>query len=86
MQGLPDSPFQPVTHSLAHSLIHSLLLNHSLPPCLPAPLPACLQGRGLATHAYTHSLETAHHMFMKLDNGKVGFCYTSWLQACRQGT
>jgi hypothetical protein len=29
------------------------------------------QGRGLATHAYTHSLETAHHMFMKLDNGKV---------------
>lgn len=38
--------------------------------------PACLQGRGLATHAYTHSLETAHHMFMKLDNGKVrgGVC------------
>lgn len=29
------------------------------------------QGRGLATHAYTHSLETSHHMFMKLDNGKV---------------
>jgi U4/U6.U5 tri-snRNP-associated protein 2 len=31
------------------------------------------QGRGLSTHAYTHSLETGHHMFMKLDNGKV-FC------------
>jgi hypothetical protein len=30
-----------------------------------------LQGRGLATQAYTHSLETSHHMFMKLDNGKV---------------
>lgn len=29
------------------------------------------QGRGLATHAYTHSLETAHQMFMKLDSGKV---------------
>ncbi|EFJ52408.1 ubiquitin-specific protease 39, partial [Volvox carteri f. nagariensis] len=29
------------------------------------------QGRGLNTHAYTHSLESAHHMFMKLDNGKV---------------
>ncbi|PNH11443.1 U4/U6.U5 tri-snRNP-associated protein 2 [Tetrabaena socialis] len=28
------------------------------------------QGRGLCTHAYTHSLESAHHMFMKLDNGK----------------
>ncbi|MEW5299850.1 MAG: hypothetical protein WDW36_002824 [Sanguina aurantia] len=31
------------------------------------------QGRGLATHAYTHSLESSHHIFMKLDNGKV-FC------------
>jgi hypothetical protein len=30
-----------------------------------------LQGRGLSTQAYTHSLETSHHMFMKLDNGKV---------------
>jgi hypothetical protein len=30
------------------------------------------QGRGLSTHAFTHSLETNHHMFMKLDNGKVG--------------
>eukprot|EP00878_Enallax_costatus_P002659 GHUV01002845.1.p1 GENE.GHUV01002845.1~~GHUV01002845.1.p1 ORF type:complete len:552 (+),score=160.53 GHUV01002845.1:356-2011(+) len=29
------------------------------------------QGRGLNTHAYTHSLETGHHMFMKLDAGKV---------------
>ncbi|MEW5319670.1 MAG: hypothetical protein WDW38_010810 [Sanguina aurantia] len=29
------------------------------------------QGRGLATHAYTHSLESSHHIFMKLDNGKV---------------
>ena len=31
------------------------------------------QGRGLSTHAYTHSLETSHHMYMKLDNGRV-FC------------
>jgi hypothetical protein len=30
------------------------------------------QGRGLTTHAYTHSLETDHHMFMKAENGKVG--------------
>lgn len=29
------------------------------------------QGRGQHTHAYTHSLETGHHMFMKLDNGRV---------------
>ncbi len=29
------------------------------------------QGRGLSTQAYTHSLERGHHMFMKLDNGKV---------------
>uniref|UniRef100_A0A7S0R5S7 Ubiquitinyl hydrolase 1 n=1 Tax=Chlamydomonas leiostraca TaxID=1034604 RepID=A0A7S0R5S7_9CHLO len=29
------------------------------------------QGRSLSTQAYTHSLETGHHMFMKLDNGKV---------------
>ncbi|GLC41126.1 hypothetical protein PLESTB_001794200 [Pleodorina starrii] len=29
------------------------------------------QGRGLSTHAYTHALESAHHMFMKLDNGNV---------------
>lgn len=31
-----------------------------------------MQGRSLHTQAYTHSLETGHHMFMKLDNGKVG--------------
>ena len=30
-----------------------------------------LQGRGPKTHAYTHSLEHNHHMFMKLANGKV---------------
>ncbi|KAI8475879.1 MAG: ubiquitin-specific protease 39 [Monoraphidium minutum] len=29
------------------------------------------QGRGLSTHAFTHALETNHHMFMKLDNGRV---------------
>mmetsp|Transcript_4482 Transcript_4482/g.9640 ORF Transcript_4482/g.9640 Transcript_4482/m.9640 type:complete len:537 (-) Transcript_4482:876-2486(-) len=29
------------------------------------------QGRGLNTHAYTHSLETGHHMFMKTDSGRV---------------
>lgn len=36
-----------------------------------------LQGRGLSTHAYTHALETNHHMFMKLDNGKVRFGATT---------
>ena len=25
----------------------------------------------MATPAYTHSLETGHHMFMKLDSGRV---------------
>ena len=29
------------------------------------------QGRGPATHAYTHSLDAAHHLFMKLDSGRV---------------
>ncbi|KAH7619056.1 hypothetical protein Ndes2526B_g06006 [Nannochloris sp. 'desiccata'] len=29
------------------------------------------QGRGPATHAYTHSLEAGHHLFMKLDSGRV---------------
>lgn len=43
-----------------------------------------LQGRGPKTNAFTHSLETNHHMFMKLENGKVGIesCrmmyYTCW--------
>ena len=30
-----------------------------------------LQGRGQATHAFTHALETGHHMFMKLADGRV---------------
>lgn len=29
------------------------------------------QGRGPNTNAYTHALETAHHMYMKLEDGKV---------------
>lgn len=29
------------------------------------------QGRGPATHAYTHSLEAGHHLFMQLDSGRV---------------
>lgn len=43
----------------------------------PVNVYACLvcgkyfQGRGPRTHAYTHALECTHHMFMKLDNGKV---------------
>lgn len=43
----------------------------------PINVYACLvcgkyfQGRGLKTNAFTHSLETNHHMFMKLENGKV---------------
>lgn len=35
------------------------------------PLPHRLQGRSPKTHAYTHALESRHHMFMKLDDGKV---------------
>ena len=31
------------------------------------------QGRGPTTHAYTHSLECGHHLFMKLDSGRT-FC------------
>jgi Zn-finger in ubiquitin-hydrolases and other protein len=29
------------------------------------------QGRGRSTVAYTHALETGHHMFMKLEDGRV---------------
>jgi len=29
------------------------------------------QGRGPSTHAYTHSLEVGHHLFMKLDSGRT---------------
>ena len=29
------------------------------------------QGRGQATHAFTHALETGHHMFMKLSDGRA---------------
>eukprot|EP00803_Ostreobium_quekettii_P000247 evm.model.scf_77.7 EVM.evm.TU.scf_77.7 scf_77:133904-141766(+) len=29
------------------------------------------QGRGRGTHAHTHALEDDHHMFMKLENGRV---------------
>lgn len=29
------------------------------------------QGRGPSTYAYTHALEAGHHLFMKLDNGRV---------------
>ena len=44
--------------------------------------PATLQGRGPNTHAYTHSLEHNHHMFMKLANGKV--CDKGTSSALRQ--
>ncbi|KAK9822309.1 hypothetical protein WJX74_006032 [Apatococcus lobatus] len=43
----------------------------------PINVYACLvcgkyfQGRGPKTHAFTHALDTEHHMYMKLDNGKV---------------
>ncbi|KAK9811833.1 hypothetical protein WJX72_010978 [[Myrmecia] bisecta] len=43
----------------------------------PVNVYACLvcgkyfQGRGPNTHAFTHSLESNHHMFMKLETGKV---------------
>ena len=33
--------------------------------------PRGAQGRGQATHAFTHALETGHHMFMKLADGRV---------------
>ncbi|CAL8469242.1 g8783 [Coccomyxa elongata] len=43
----------------------------------PVNVYACLvcgkyfQGRGQQTHAFTHALETGHHMFMKLSDGRV---------------
>lgn len=48
-------------------------------------LHACprLQGRGPATQAYTHALEGGHHMFMKVENGKVRRCGPSGRQGRR---
>lgn len=37
------------------------------------------QGRGQATHAYTHALEAGHHMFMKLEDGRV-YCLPDMYQ------
>lgn len=34
---------------------------------------AYFQGRGAGTHAHTHSVEEGHHLFIKLDTGRV-FC------------
>lgn len=36
-----------------------------------AEAPRALQGRGTNTHAFTHALDTGHHMFMKLVDGRV---------------
>lgn len=41
-------------------------------------VPLYMQGRGPKTNAFTHSLETNHHMFMKLDNGKVRLNQICW--------
>jgi hypothetical protein len=38
-----------------------------------------LQGRGPNTQAYTHSLETGHHMFMKVEDGCV-YCLPDMYQ------
>ena len=40
-------------------------------PHLPSLSKFCAQGRGQHTYAYTHALETGHHMFMKLADGRV---------------
>ena len=37
----------------------------------PDSAPSPWQGRGQVTHAFTHALETGHHMFMKLGDGRV---------------
>ena len=63
---------------------HALLQLRANSPCLSCSAEASLsfwawrqvcgnyyQGRGQHTHAFTHALETAHHMFMKLEDGRV---------------
>ncbi|KAL6768399.1 hypothetical protein ACKKBF_B39020 [Auxenochlorella protothecoides x Auxenochlorella symbiontica] len=51
----------------------------------PVNVYACLvcgkyfQGRGPNTHAYTHSLDAGHHMFMKVTDGKV-YCLPDMYQ------
>ena len=46
--------------------------SNAVAACVHRPHTTRTQGRSLGTPAYTHALETGHHMYMKLDNGKVG--------------
>jgi Zn-finger in ubiquitin-hydrolases and other protein len=54
------------------------LSNHNVYGCLVCG--KFFQGRGQHTHAYTHSVQAGHHVFINLHNGKVyclpgrGFC------------
>ncbi|CAL5229982.1 g13414 [Coccomyxa viridis] len=45
------------------------LSTHNVYACLVCG--SYYQGRGQHTHAFTHALETGHHMFMKLEDGRV---------------
>jgi hypothetical protein len=45
------------------------LSNHNVYGCLVCG--KFFQGRGQHTHAYTHSVQASHHVFINLHNGKV---------------
>lgn len=45
------------------------LSNHNVYGCLVCG--KFFQGRGQHTHAYTHSVQAGHHVFINLDTGKV---------------
>lgn len=73
-------------HAIIMGRLHSQNLDFDFEKCCsvslsPVNVYACLvcgkyfQGRGPHTHAYTHALECGHHMYMKLDNGKVRRCH-----------
>jgi hypothetical protein len=55
---------QPAGSNFGYEDITILQSQHNLIPFLG-------QGRGQQTHAFTHALETSHHMFMKLSDGRV---------------
>ena len=54
------------------------LSNHNVYGCLVCG--KFFQGRGQHTHAYTHSVQAGHHVFINLDSGKV-YCLPGVLKS-----
>ena len=72
------SQMRPFPPKLGSKILHAYMGTGMLQelPCPNDRPGSCMQGRGPKTHAFTHALDTEHHMYMKLDNGKVtSFCH-----------